>query len=230
MGESYLIEVASAMWLGILTSISPCPLATNIAAVSFIGKRMDSPRYGFLSGLLYTIGRMLAYLVIGILITRSIFSIPGLSGFLQNYMNKLLGPLLIITGMILLEMIQITLSGRGVSEDTQKRIERTGIWGAGLLGILFALSFCPISAALFFGSLIPLAVKYNSSIIMPSVFGIGTGIPVILFAFLIAFGVHSVGKAFDKMAKIEMYSRKVTGIVFILVGIFLSLKYIFEIL
>ena len=154
-----ILGTLSALWLGILTSISPCPLATNIAAISFIGRRVSHGRVVFLTGLLYTLGRMLTYVVLGILLITSVLSIPQVSYILQKYMNKILGPILIFVGMILLELIRFNVTGCGFSEKMQRRVETSGIWGAGLLGIVFALSFCPISAALFFGSLIPLSIK-----------------------------------------------------------------------
>ncbi|MFC1474902.1 aromatic aminobenezylarsenical efflux permease ArsG family transporter [bacterium] len=228
MESNFFLGMASALWLGILTSISPCPMATNIAAISFIGKKLGNPRHVLLSGLLYTAGRILAYIIVGMLILKSLLSIPGVSTFLQTYMNKILGPILIITGMVLLELLQITLPGMGVSKKTQEKVEKSGLWGALLLGFVFALSFCPVSAALFFGTLIPLSAKFQSSIVLPSIFGIGTGLPVAVFAFLTAFGIHSLGKAYEKMARIEKYSRGITGVVFIAAGIYYCLVYIFQ--
>ncbi|MEE9369855.1 MAG: aromatic aminobenezylarsenical efflux permease ArsG family transporter [Sedimentisphaerales bacterium] len=219
----------SALWLGILTSISPCPLATNIAAISFISRRISRTRMVFLMGLLYTLGRMLTYVILAILLVTSILSIPQVSHILQKYMNKLLGPILIFVGMILLELIHINISSSGLTEKMQKRVEAGGIWGAGLLGVLFALSFCPISAALFFGSLIPLSVKCSSSLMFPALYGIGTGLPVFLFALLIAFGTQSVGKTFNKLTQLEWWTRRITGIIFILIGIYFCLAHIFAI-
>lgn len=219
----------SALWLGILTSISPCPLATNIAAISFISRRISRTRVVFLMGLLYTLGRMLTYVILAIFLVTSILSIPQVSHILQKYMNKLLGPILIFVGMILLELIHINVSSSGLTEKMQKRVEAGGIWGAGLLGFLFALSFCPISAALFFGSLIPLSVKCSSSLMLPALYGIGTGLPVFLFALLIAFGAQSVGKTFSKLTQLEWWTRRITGIIFILIGIYFCLAHIFAI-
>ena len=170
-----LLGVASAFWLGILTSISPCPLATNIAAISFVGRRVESPFKVFLAGLLYTAGRALTYLVLGVLLVFSLLSAPYVSHLLQKYMNKALGPILILVGMVLLELISVSFSGPGVSEKMQKRVEVLGMWGALLLGVIFALSFCPVSAALFFGSLIPLSLRCESGVILPSAYGIATG-------------------------------------------------------
>jgi cytochrome c biogenesis protein CcdA len=226
----FFFAALSALWLGILTSISPCPLATNIAAVSFIGRRIGRTRVVFLTGLLYTLGRILAYVALGSLLVTSVLSIPQLAYFLQKYMNKILGPILIFVGMILLELISINISGPGLSERMQKRVEILGIWGAALLGIVFALSFCPTSAALFFGSLIPLAVKYKSGFTLPALYGLGTGLPVLLFAVLIAFGAQSVGKAFNKLTQFECWIRRITGVIFIVIGIYFCLTHIFGIL
>jgi cytochrome c biogenesis protein CcdA len=223
------VAATSALWLGFLASISPCPLATNIAAVSFIAKQVGSTRRMIASGLAYAVGRMLTYLALGALLVGGVLSIPGASRFLQEYVNKLLGPVLIVVGVVLLELVQLRL-GAGVSADRLKERVRGGsLLAAGSLGIVFALAFCPFSAALFFGSLIPLAVSHDSSLLLPSLFGLGTGLPVLVFGILIATGAHLVGKAFDKLSKVEWWARRVTGSVFVLVGIYFSLVYVFEV-
>lgn len=227
--SEFLVGTATALWLGVLTSISPCPLATNIAAISFIGRRVDNPRHVLLSGALYTLGRSLTYLLLGILLVSALLSAPYLSHWLQKYMNKILGPILILVGMFLLDLLRFNLSGLGMSNTMRARIERMGLGGAGLLGILFALSFCPVSAALFFGSLIPIAVKSGSGIFLPILYGIGTGLPVLLFATVIALGVGSVGRIFDRITRIEQIARRVTGLVFVGIGIYFSLTYIFQV-
>ncbi len=216
-----LLGIASAFWLGILTSISPCPLATNIAAISFVGRRVGSPAKVFLAGLLYTAGRALTYLVLGVLLVSSLLSAPYLSHFLQKYMNKVLGPVLILVGMVLVELIQINFSGSGVKEKMQKRVEALGMLGALLLGVIFALSFCPLSAALFFGSLLPLALQYESGVILPFAYGVATGLPVLVFAILIALGAKRVGVVYNKIVPFEKWARWITGAIFILVGVFI---------
>ncbi|MHC4346010.1 MAG: aromatic aminobenezylarsenical efflux permease ArsG family transporter [Planctomycetota bacterium] len=225
-----LLGALSAVWLGILTSVSPCPLATNIAAISFISRRFSRTRIVFLTGLLYTLGRIFAYVVVAVLIVSSLLSVPQLSYFLQKYANKLLGPVLIVVGMILLELIRFNLPGFGVSGKMQKRVEACGIWGAALLGILFALSFCPISAALFFGSLIPLALKYRSGVTLPALYGLGTGLPVFLFALILAFASKSTASAFNKLKQFELWVRRATGAIFVVIGIYYCLAYIFGVL
>jgi len=219
----------SALWLGILTSISPCPLATNIAAMSFIAKRIGNTGLVLLSGIAYTLGRTLTYLAIGIVVVAGLLSIPTVAGFLQKYINMVLGPLLMIVGMFLLELIRMSLPGLAASNKLRERAERGGVLGAGLLGIVFALSFCPISAALFFGSLIPLAVQHESRFMLPSLYGVGTALPVIIFASIIAASAGAVGRVFEAIRTFELWARNITGVIFIVVGFYYSLAYIFEV-
>ncbi|PIV83761.1 MAG: cytochrome C biogenesis protein [Nitrospirae bacterium CG17_big_fil_post_rev_8_21_14_2_50_50_9] len=169
-------------------------------------------------------------MVLGLLLVSSLLSAPILSHWLQKYMNKLLGPILILVGMALLELIQLNVGGAGMALKMQKRIDTSGLWGAGLLGAVFALSFCPVSAALFFGSLIPLSIKYGSGMILPGLYGMGTGLPVLVFAILIAQGARSVSRIFDRITRIEVWARRITGVIFIGVGIYYSLSYIFVVL
>lgn len=224
--DSYLAAIGSAVWLGILTSISPCPLASNIAAISFVGRRVDRPGKVLAAGLLYTFGRMVTYVIVGALAVTSILSIPQLSFFLQNNMNKILGPILLLVGLILLGLPGFKLPGFSPGQGLQKRAESWGLWGAAPLGLLFALSFCPISAALFFGSLIPLATKNQSSILMPTVYGIGTALPVVGFALLLALGTRWVGAAFNKLSVFERWARRVTAAIFIIIGVYFILSYL----
>ena len=221
--HEYGLAIASAFWFGVLTSISPCPLATNIAAISFVGRRVDSPRQVFSAGLLYTSGRSLAYLALGSLLVSSMLSAPFLAHALQKYMNRALGPILILVGLALLEVFSFNLPGSGFGDRLQKRVEGMGVWGAGLLGILFALSFCPTSAALFFGSLLPLALHQESAIMLPGVYGIATGLPVLLFAVLIALGANKVGQAFNRIQMFERWARRITALFFILIGVYYCL-------
>lgn len=229
--NSFAFGMGMALWFGILTSISPCPLATNIAAVSYIGRRVDRAGYVLTAGFLYMFGRMLTYVFLGALLVSSAQSIPIVANFLQRYMTILLGPLLIIIGIVLLGFIKVKTFGIGFSENAlQDRIQNAGIWGAGLLGILFALAFCPVSAALFFGSLFSLAITHHSNFIMPSLYGIGTAIPVLGFAFVLAFSTQLIGKAYQKIATFELWARKITAMVFIFAGIYYCLRYILQLL
>ena len=227
MSGDMLMAAVSAVWLGVLTSISPCPLATNIAAISYVSRKVAAPKIVFFNGLLYILGRTLTYTCIGVLLVGSMLSAPSLSHFLQKYMYMALGPLLILVGMILLELISFNIGEGGISDKMKGRIDAMGTWGALLLGILFALSFCPVSAALFFGSLIPIAVRNESGIILPSLYGIATGLPVVVFAVLLAFGAQKVAQAYNKLAGFERWARRITGVVFIGVGVYYCLTNIF---
>ncbi len=221
-----IIPMISALWLGILTSLSPCPLATNIAAISYIGRRVDSPASVLKTGLLYALGRVLTYIIIAFVLIKSLLaSAPIFVNNLQKYMILALGPIMILVGLILLGVITFNIKGRGISEKLQRKAESLGVLGGGLLGILFALSFCPTSAALFFGSLLPSALEHNSSIILPSLYGIGTGLPVIFFAVLLAMGTNIVSKVFNKVTVFEVWARRLTGIVFIGIGIYYTMAY-----
>ena len=219
----YSMAAMSALWLGVLTSISPCPLATNIAAISYISRRVDSTLHVLLAGVLYTIGRMAAYLGLAFILVSTALSVPQVSLFLQKYMHLLLGPMLVLVGMFLVGLIQIDISGRGVSDGLKQRIDAMGIWGSLVLGALFALAFCPTSAALFFGNVMA-SVNAGSTITLPLLYGVGTALPVIIFAALIALGSQALGKAFKAVSKIEWWARMGTGWMILLVGVWLTVQ------
>lgn len=220
----------SALWFGILTSVSPCPLATNITAISFVGRRTGSSIGVLLSGALYMLGRAMVYVAIAMLLVTSLLSAPTVSITLQMWMNKLLGPILILAGMVMLELLHLPSGGRGMSQRLQTRVKRWGLIGALALGILFALSFCPVSATLFFGSLLPLAVKYESGVLLPLLYGIGTAVPVVVFSVVLAFSTRWLGKLFERVTQMERWMRLGTGVVFIGVGIYMSLVYVYHVL
>jgi cytochrome c-type biogenesis protein len=215
-----------ALWLGILTSVSPCALASNVAAVSFLSRRIAHPKAVFLSGLTYTIGRMIAYAALGVIIISSLLSVPVLANFLQKYLNRALGPILIISGLFLLDIMRFNLRSFTLPEKHQKALAGSGVGGAFVLGLILALAFCPISAALFFGSLIPLAIGHRFGAALPFVYGIGTGLPVLIFALAIALGAKSLDRWFQRLTKMEYYVRKTTAAIFILVGVYYVRTYL----
>jgi len=224
--EPTTLPMISALWFGILTSISPCPLATNIAATTFIGKQIQT-RYGTLvAGAAYTGGRALAYILICFIIVAGLFSIPGVSMFLQQYMNKILGPVLIVVGILIADIIPLRLPARGGGNSAfVHRLRHGGAIGAIFLGFLFALAFCPVSAALFFGSVIPLALKFESSLWLPLWYGIGTALPVIGFALLLAYGTRAAAGFVRGLTAMERYLRRLTAAVFIGIGIYFTVTY-----
>jgi len=214
-----------AFWLGILTSISPCPLVTNIAAISFVGRGIGRPGRVLLTGLLYTAGRATAYTALAVVLVNSLLSAPGVSHWLQKYMHGLLGPVLVVAAMALLDMLPLTAGTGGAGRWFQKRADKFGLAGAFVLGAVFAVSFCPVSAALFFGSLIPLSIKNSSGLMLPIIYGVGTALPVIGFGFAIAAGADALGRVFEKTAAFRLWAQRITGIVFLLAGIYLTLAY-----
>jgi len=216
-----------ALWLGILTSISPCPLATNIAAISFIGRKAGQKNHVIGSGLLYSAGRTIAYVFLGIVITAGMLGSAKASRFLQKYMNEALGPILIILGLVLLGWIGSGASLHIGAEKFQEKAKKGGLLWAVPIGFLFAFSFCPVSAGLFFGGLLPLALKHQSPVMLPVVYGIGTSLPVVIFAFLMAFGSAYVGKTFNRLTHIETWIRRLAGTAFILAGLYYCLTHIY---
>jgi len=218
---------AWALWLGVLTSISPCPLATNIAAISFLGRRLDRPAAVVLAGLAYTLGRTAAYVALALVTVGGLLAVPAVARFLETSMNKVLGPVLIVAGVFLLELVPVSFTTFSAGERSRRLAERGGLAGAALLGVLFALAFCPVSAALFFGSLVPSALKAESPVVMPTAYGIGTALPVVVFAALVALGARQMAKAFGVVQTVERRARRATGAVFLVVGVYYTLVHIF---
>jgi cytochrome c-type biogenesis protein len=215
---TWLLASTSAFWLGLLTSISPCPLASNIAAMSFVGRDVGSRRRTLVAGLLYTLGRTLSYAILAAVLIAGLLSIPQVALFLQRHMNRALGPLLLVVGLALLEVVPLPTFGPGLSERGGERVKKAGPLGALSLGAVLALAFCPVSAALFFGSLVPLALDHRSPLWLPAVYGVGTGLPVVVFAVLLGAGVQWAGSAFDRMTLFERWARRVTALVVMAVG------------
>lgn len=219
----YLVAAVSVFWLGILTAISPCPLATNIAAISFVSKQITRPKYVFFAGTCYALGRSLTYALLGGGIAYLMMSTPELSHFLQKYTMMFLGPLLILVGMVLTGLLNFNIKSPALSHENQAKLGKSGMLGAFLLGIVFALTFCPIAAAIFFGSLLPITVKANSPILLPVIYGIATAFPVLIFAFTISLGAEKIAKSFNAIAAFDKWARNITGIIFMLVGIYYTL-------
>lgn len=218
-----IAELASAVTLGILTAISPCPLATNIAAVSFLGRHVGSPRRSLLTGIAYVAGRTLCYTLLAAALTAGLLAAAGTSSALGRYAGLLVGPVLVVAGGMLLGWIPAPALGPSGGKLAERLARRGDGIAAFLMGVLFALSFCPSSAALFFGSLIPLATRAESTIAVPVAYGTATGVPVLAFAGLIAAGGHGLGRLFDRIQSFERRLRAATGAILVLVGLYLCL-------
>ncbi len=218
--EQYNFPLLSAFVLGLMTAISPCPLATNITATAFIAKNISSRREVLLSGVLYSLGRAFSYTLIGILLYFGASKFHLQRFFSQNG-EKFLGPLLIIIGLLMLNVIRLNFLGKSSFEERfSDRFKDKGLLGAFMLGLLFALAFCPYSGALYFGMLIPMTISSPAGLPLPFVFAIGTGLPVILFTYLLAYAAHRVGSTYRYIQAIEKYMRYVAGAVFLLAGIY----------
>jgi cytochrome c biogenesis protein CcdA len=218
LAQNQEMPFLAAFALGLLTAIAPCPLATNITATAFIAKTINSRKKVLLSGLLYTLGRMFSYTVIGAIIYfgANTFQIAKL---FQGNGEKFIGFVLVILGLIMLDVIKLNfIKGGDWIEKLSDQFKTKGLLGAFLLGALFALAFCPYSGALFFGMLIPMTIK--SGLAMPVLFSIGTGLPVILFAFVIAFSMEKLGIYFKAITKIEKVMRILAGVTFIVTGLY----------
>ncbi|MFA6126043.1 MAG: aromatic aminobenezylarsenical efflux permease ArsG family transporter [Bacteroidales bacterium] len=211
--------ILTAFLLGLMTAISPCPLATNISAIAFIGKNITNKQTVLLKGVVYTLGRAFTYTVIGLLFFFGLGEI-GLSGFFQRWGEKILGPVLIIIGLFMLGVINLKIPGLGKLTERMENQAGKGYWGVFLLGAVFALAFCPYSGVLYFVMLIPMTIASAQGLYLPLVFAIATGLPVILFAWMIAYAIGSVGTIYNKIKVFELWFRRVVAVLFIGVGIY----------
>lgn len=220
------IPLLTAFLIGLLTSISPCPLATNITAIAYLSKDITGSKKTILNGLVYTLGRAFTYTVLVLLISFG-FSSFDIASIFQGWGDKVLGPVLIIIGLIMLDVIKVNLNKGKATEKIQNWVKGKGYLGSFLLGAFFALAFCPYSGVMFFGMLIPLAISSNIPIFLSLGFSLGTSIPVIVFALIWAFSVSKISKVFNSVKNIEVVIRKVVGGIFILAGIY-YLQYLIQ--
>ena len=214
--------VVTALLLGLLTALSPCPLATNIAAIGYIGKDIEDRQSVFRKGLLYTLGRTAAYTLLGIVligIIRSGASMFGVQKFIGTWGELLLGPLLIVIGLLMLfghrlNLPQFGFNGKG------EGLAKKGSWGAFLLGVLFAMAFCPSSGMFYFGMLIPMSATATMGYLLPVVFAVATALPVLIVAWILAYSAGEIGKFYGRVKTLERWLSIVVGVVFIIVGIY----------
>ena len=217
-------EALSALGLGMLTTVQPCPLTTNIAALTLICARSTGIRRPLLIGLAFMLGIVATYVTLGILLVLGALSTPAVANLLQDYMNRLLGPLLILVGMLLTGLIPasghlITLAMVG----DWMRERSWGMFSSFALGAALALSFCPSTAALFFGTLIPLALKHNSYLLAPSLYGVGAGLPLFVLVILLLKGVQLSGARWAKRF------QRVAGVLLIGLGMYFVLHYVYQV-
>jgi cytochrome c biogenesis protein CcdA len=209
----------AAFFIGLMMAISPCPLATNITAIAYISKKIGNGKRTILTGIIYTLGRMVTYVLLASLIVYIGINVQAVSLFLQKYGEKILGPLFIFIGLVMLKVIKLPSlkSGDKINKIKEKLSEK-GYLGAFLLGALFALAFCPFSAVLYFGMLIPLALKFSDGILIPSVFAFATGLPVIIFSFILVYSVSKLGNIMKKVETFEKWMRYIVAVIFLIIG------------
>jgi cytochrome c-type biogenesis protein len=213
----------TALLLGLMTAISPCPLATNITAIGFISRDLENRNRVFFNGLFYTLGRAITYTIIPLIFFLGADQFK-LSGFFQRYGEKIIGPLLLLIGILMLDLIRINFPGLG---KLSEKIEKRKAWryiDAILLGMVFALAFCPYSGVLFFGMLVPLTISSASGLYLPTIFAIATGIPVIFIAWVLAYTVSGIGGIYNKIKIFELWFRRVIAVVFIIVGFYYIIR------
>jgi cytochrome c-type biogenesis protein len=215
------VPVVAAFLLGLMAAAGPCTMATNIAALAYVGRKITDRKYSIATAALYTLGRMLTYTVLGAIIIYLGLSIPGISIFLQDVGERALGPFLVVIGLLMLFIDKVSFgrTGNAISSLGGK-VADLGMIGGLPLGALFALAFCPYSAVLFFAILLPLALKTTGGVTLPAFFAIGTGLPVLLFGLLLSFGVASISKWVDAIGRSEKIIRMIIALVFIGIGIY----------
>jgi len=228
--HTYGAAAMAVFILGLQSAIAPCPMTENLVAISFLARRLARPRQVLLAGLLYTLGQALAYAGLALLLLQAAFAREDLAIFLERWLTRLLGPLLILAGMVLLGLLSLPLSGGGLSEKWQRRIERLGIAAPAALGFIFGLDLCPTTAAYFFGVLIPACMEQHDALLLPLFYALGTTLPVVGFAFVLAFASHKAGTAFNALASVERWARRIGGVLAIAVGIYQSLVQVFGVL
>lgn len=209
----------TAFILGIITAISPCPLATNITAIGFISKDLENKKMVFVRGMVYTLGRAIAYMAVGLLFF--LMAQPeAISNFFMVWGEKLLGPLMLVIGIFMLDFVKIEFPGFSKMNERLGEKSQKSMWSVLLLGIAFALAFCPHSGVIFFGIFIPLTMSADGGLWLPLLFALGTGIPVVIFAWLVAFSMGSIGGLYNKLRSFEKWFRRITAILFIATGIY----------
>lgn len=213
----------TALLLGFLTAISPCPLATNITAIGYISKDVTNKRKVFLNGIFYTAGRAVTYTGLALIILLGADQLH-FSGFLQKYGEKVIGPLLLLIGILMLDIIKFNFPAFSRISSGFEKKKKWRYTDAVLLGLVLALAFCPYSGVLYFGMLIPLALASPSGLYLPVVFAIATAIPVIIIAWLLAFMVSKMSNFYNTLRSLEFWFRRIAAIMFILIGFYYIIR------
>ena len=212
----------TAFLLGLLTAISPCPLATNIAAIGYISRDIENRGRIFRNGVLYTVGRIIAYTILGIVlisILKEGASVFGIQKAIGKWGEILIGPLLLLIGLFMLFGHKLNIPQFGFGSNGEG-LARKGGRGALLLGVLFAMAFCPASAVFYFGMLIPMSVNASAGWLLPVLFAAATTLPVLAVAWILAFSFEKVGEFYGKLRIVQKWLNIIVGVIFIVTGIY----------
>lgn len=219
------IPVITAFLLGLLTAVSPCPLAANITAIGFISKDIANHNQIFRNGFSYTVGRILAYSTLGailIAILRKGVDMFSIQKEISQWGETLLAPAFILIGLFMLFGDKLKLPSLGFS-TTGRAEQLKGAWGSLLLGVLSAMAFCPTSGLFYFGMLIPMSAVESEGYLLPVVFALATGLPVVLAAWGLAYSMAGIGKLYNRMQSFQKWLNRIVAILFICVGIYYKL-------
>ena len=264
-------SAALAFALGLWTAIQPCPMTANLAAVSYLGRRAGTTGVAILTAALYAAGQVVAYVVLALVVLEGIAADWRLATWLQQHVNEVLGPVWMLAGMVLLDLISFRLPGaklgflysplppgegqgvRGGSRTTLKWWRKTahprpnplrvptegwsgagtwisawGMWSALPLGVVLALGFCPVSAAIFFVDLLAIARTGGSHVVYPAIYALGAALPVLVFAALLSAGSHWLGSALNRTQQVQRWLNRIAGGVLLAVGIYYALRFNFQ--
>ena len=205
--------------LGLLAAVSPCPLATNLAAISILTRGQGPTRRIAVTGVAYALGRITPLVAIAAIVSWGIVRSSTLSHVLQKYGDRATGPLLVIIALVLLDLMPFRLPTIGFK--AKESGEGKGFVGAFAMGVAFARAMCPTSAALYFGGLIPLAVRHNAPVVLPFAFGIATAAPVLAASVLLILSANGLSRFFENLKRAERIIRIATGYAFLVYGIWL---------
>ncbi|MBR5375120.1 MAG: sulfite exporter TauE/SafE family protein [Paludibacteraceae bacterium] len=218
--------ISSIIW-GIIVAVCPCTMAANITAITAMSRDKREKRDVFARGIAYAFGRAAAYIALGILLVTFAQGLRIGESF-QHLFGLFLGPILVLIGILMLDIIHIHGLADKCMVVFNRMVKQFGFWKSFLLGIMLAFAFCPYSATIYFGVVIPSSLSAENGYIVPIFFAIGATIPVLSLAWIFAYSMDTAKKKLDKFQQYELWFRRILAILFIISGILFILEYYFE--
>ncbi|MBI2755938.1 MAG: sulfite exporter TauE/SafE family protein [Chloroflexi bacterium] len=218
LSDSIGVPIVAALLLGLLGATSPCQLTTNASALAFVSRRLEGP---VPSALAYLLGKALVYTAVGVAVLLTGQQLAQSSIPFIVFARKVLGPLMIVIGLVFLGVLRAPswlAMGHGVSEWLEERAGG-GLRGSFLLGTAFAFAFCPTLFLLFFGLTIPLALQSSMGVLYPPAFALGTTLPLLALAGLLAFGTSGLGGSLHSLGRTNRVLERIAGVVLVLAGL-----------